>query len=224
MALHLWWFEAMDWKRLQDRLDFGMGAAARHTGQTADAYRPKDTYFPIRQENRFLQLPVTLLPAKGNANGISSYAEPFWRAIFDASYTRPGDYLRLPFGVFFIASQPPLLPVLCILTNRTISITRPSAQTATGTNPYGGLTAQNSPTLIENWPASVLAQDRLSTGSANLPADQSVPYWTVMLPAPPDVLFSPGDMINDDLGRSAVIAGSELTDVGWRVNAKMATT
>jgi hypothetical protein len=31
-------------------------------------------------------------------------------------------------------------------------------------------------------------------------------------------------MITDDIGRTAVIAGSELTNLGWRIIAKMATT
>jgi hypothetical protein len=37
-------------------------------------------------------------------------------------------------------------------------------------------------------------------------------------------VLSPGDIITDDLGRTAVINSSELTNLGWRISAKMATT
>jgi hypothetical protein len=57
-----------------------------------------------------------------------------------------------------------------------------------------------------------------------LPTDQVVPYWNILLPAIARIVLSPGDLITDDLNRTAVIAGSELTDLGWRISAKMATT
>jgi hypothetical protein len=60
--------------------------------------------------------------------------------------------------------------------------------------------------------------------SADLPNDTSVPYWTVLLPVIPDVILLPSDLMTDDLGRSAVVAAAELTDLGWRVTVKQATT
>jgi hypothetical protein len=36
--------------------------------------------------------------------------------------------------------------------------------------------------------------------------------------------LSPGDIVTDDLGRTATVAESELTNLGWRINARMATT
>jgi len=46
----------------------------------------------------------------------------------------------------------------------------------------------------------------------------------VLLPAPVGVVLAYGDLMSDDLGRSAVITSTELTPLGWRLNAKLATT
>ena len=50
------------------------------------------------------------------------------------------------------------------------------------------------------------------------------PYWTVLLPAFPGVVLRPADLMTDDLGRTAVVAAAELTDLGWRLSVKQATT
>ncbi|MDR3532821.1 MAG: hypothetical protein P4L90_19985 [Rhodopila sp.] len=214
----------MNGRKLHDRLYLGLGLSARHIGQSADAFRPKGPFRPLDKQNRFLRLPATFVSAKGNDGRTNVYGEVLWHGIFDASYTRPGDYLVLETGIYFVASQVPLLPVLCVGTNRTISVARPNMQTGTATNSYGGYTSNSSLTLMEGWPASVLGENKSSAPVVNLPADQTVPYWNVLVPAPAGITLSPGDLINDDLGRTAVIAGSELTDLGWRLSAKMATT
>jgi hypothetical protein len=164
------------------------------------------------------------LPAKGNDGRTNVYGEALWHGIFDASYTRAGDYLILDTGAFFIASQEPLLPVLCVKANRTISIVRPDMQTSAAGNVYGGYTSGSSLPLMEGWPASVLGENRTSASSTDLPTDQSIPYWNILLPAITTVNLSPGDLVTDDLKRTATIAGTELTNLGWRISAKMATT
>jgi hypothetical protein len=214
----------MDGEKLQDRLYLGLGLSARHVGRSADAYRPAGPFDPLNKQNRFLRLPAVFVPPKGGSGTTNGYGQPLWHGVFDASYTRAGDYLALGTEIFFIASQAPLLPVLCVLANRTISISRPSIQTAWGTNPYGGFTADSSSALMSLWPASVLGEDRSSSVATGLPTDQTIPYWNILVPAPSGVILTPGDLITDDLGRSAFIAGSELTDLGWRITAKMATT
>jgi hypothetical protein len=214
----------MQGSKLQDRLYFGLGRAARHAGQLADAYRPRGAASPLDKRNRFLRLPAAFLPAKGDAGKTNLYGDPLWHGLFDASYTRPGDYIVLGEHRYFIASQAPMLPVLCVLANRTISITRPNAQSTVAGNPYGGYTAGSGTVTMVGWPASILGESRLGETGAGLPADLSVPYWNVLLPATTGVAISPGDLIADDLGRTATVSGSELTELGWRITAKMATT
>lgn len=214
----------MDSIRLQDRHHYALGTAARRVGDTTDAFRPNGCSNPLNKINRFLRLYASFLPKEGTLNRANGYGTAEWQGVFDASYTKPGDYLVQKRRTFFVAAQQPLLPVLCIETNRTISISRPNVQMHIAANPYGGYTVANNFLLIEGWPASVLGVVGKGEPAAGLPTDQSIPYLAVLLPAPPSVLLSPGDLISDDLGRSAVIVGSELTALGWRLTAKMATT
>jgi hypothetical protein len=214
----------MNGRKLQDRLYWGLGRSARHVGQSADAYRPKGPFNPLDKQNRFLRLPATFVSAKGNNGRTNVYGDPLWHGIFDASYTRTGDYLVLETGRFFVVSQEPLLPILCVKANRTISIVRPELQTNPASNSYGGYTLGRSVTLMEGWPASILGENRSGPSRTDLPTDQVIFYWNILLPAVGGVILSPGDLMTDDLHRTAVIAGCELTDLGWRLNAKMVTT
>jgi hypothetical protein len=214
----------MNGHRLQDRLYLGLGVSARHIGQPTDAFRPTRPFRPLDPQNRFLRLPATFISAGGKYSHANEYGDVFWYGIFDASYTRPGDYLVIGSAHFFVASQAPLLPILCVRTNRIISIAQPKMQMGIASNAYGGYTLGSSITLIDGWPASVLGENRSSRSTADLPTDQVIPYWNILMPPPPGIVLSPGDIISDDLGRAAVIVGSELTDLGWRISARMATT
>jgi hypothetical protein len=214
----------MNGRKLQDRLYLGMGLSARNIGQPADAFRPTGPFHPLAKENRFLRLPVTFASSSGKGNRTNDYGAPLWYGVFDASYTRSGDYLVTASGVFFIASQAPLLPVLCVKTNRTISFARPNMQTGIASNAYGGYTSGGSIILMGDWPASVLGEGKTSHSAIDLPTAQLLPYWNVLVPSSVGIVLSPSDIITDDLGRTAVVVGSELTDLGWRISARMATT
>jgi hypothetical protein len=214
----------MNGHRLQDRLYLGLGVSARRIGQPADAFRPAGPFHPLNPENRFLRLPATFISASGKYGHANQFGDVFWYGIFDGSYTQPGDYLVIGSGQFFVASQAPLLPILCVRANRIISIAQPKMQMGIASNAYGGYTLGSSIILIDGWPASVLGENRSSRSITDLPTDQVIPYWSVLMPSPSGIVLSPGDIITDDLGRTAVIVGSELTDLGWRISARMATT
>jgi hypothetical protein len=214
----------MDSQRLQDRLYYGLGIAAHRTGDSTDAFRPNGPINPIGESNRFLRLAASFLPMDGGAARANGYGAALWQGIFDAAYTRPGDYLVQQQRTFFIAAQQPLLPVLCIQTNRTISVLRPNQQTAPASNPYGGYTDNQAATLMGGWPASVIGVNGKGEPAAGLPTDQIIPLLAILMPAAQFVSLAPGDLISDDLGRTAVITGSELSGLGWRLTAKLATT
>jgi hypothetical protein len=209
---------------LQDRIRWGLNVAARSIGQSTDAYRPIDSSEPLRSANRFLRLRVAFANIHGAFERPNAYDHPLWSGIFDAAYTRVGDYLVQSSGTWFIAAQQPLLPVLCVRADRIVSFTRPAAPTTTGVNAYGGAIAATNTPLLTNWPASVRASSRAGAPSADLPGDTSLSYWTVLLPAIPDVGLLVADLMTDDLGRNAVIASAELTDLGWRLSVKQAAT
>ncbi len=207
-------------QRLQDRIDRGLGTAARHLGHEVDAYRPVTASNPLAAENRFLRLHAAFNDENLSFRRPIAYGRATWSGIFDRAYTQPGDYLSGPDGTFFIAAQQSLLPALCILTNRTIAVTRPAAPAIAGVNAYGGLLATTATPVLTAWPASILFAGAGSPGE--LPGDGGTPTWTVLLPSTPTALLS-ADLINDDVGKSYVIGSAELTSLGWRIVAKQAT-
>jgi len=214
----------MDSARLEDRIRWGLNVAARATGTTTSAYRPRGAEDPLAAQNRFLRLHAAFSGIDGKFARPNVYGNALWYGVFDAAYTRPGDYLLQHDAIWFIAAQQRLLPVLCVKTNRVISVTRPAAQTSTGVNTYGGVTAANVTPLITNWPASMLLTSRESRPLANLPNESSASLWTVLLPACSGVILQTADLMSDDLGRSGVVATTELTDLGWRLAVRQVTT
>jgi hypothetical protein len=209
---------------VQDRHCYAMGVAARHVGFWAEAFRPAGPDEPLRPGHRFLRLPVSFVPARGGERRTILPGDPLWQGIFDASYTQPGDYIVAGTGIFFIASQVPLLPVLCVRTNRTISITRPATQNQlTGTN-YGGYRPGASTPVLTKWPVSAITSGQYGQPETTLPTNQPSANLSLLIPPLKETLLSNGDIIVDDLGRSGVLISTEQTDLGWRATVKIVTT
>lgn len=213
----------MKYSKLQDRLYRSLGTAARHTGRWGDAFRPRSPHSPLAPESRFLKLPVTLDPLMGSGGG-DAFEHIFWRGTFDGCYTKPGDYIVLNGQIYFIASQEPLQPIICIRTNRIVSIARSTQVPVNAAGAYGGFSPANASAYLSEYPASVLIESKMSAASADLPTDQAIPYWTVYLPSHPDITIMSGDFISDDMGRSALVSYADQSIMGWRLIAKMAST
>ncbi len=211
-------------KRLQDRISWASNICARAAGEWADAYRPSAPADPLAPANRFLRLPALFTGVQGQFTRPQGYGDALAHGIFDYAYTRAGDYLVQGEATWFIAAQQPLLPALCVRTSRIVSFARPAAPATTGVNGYGGVTASSVAALLTNWPASVIGSSGSGQPAAQLPSDSSVPFWTVLLPAPPGIVLLPADLMSDDLGRTAVVAAAELTALGWRLTVKQAIT
>lgn len=208
---------------LQDRVSRALGTAARAIGVSTDAYRPSGVADPIALSNRFLRLPAAF-SIDGRFARPAGYGDALWQGVFDSAYTRPGDYLCQFDGTWFIAAQPRFAPVLCVRTNRAVSFARAAAPAVAGVSTYGGVTLANAAPLLVKWPASVLGVAGGGRPNAGLPSDSAVPFWTVLLPAFGDVVLRPADLMTDDLGRSATVAAAELSELGWRLTVKQATT
>jgi hypothetical protein len=213
-----------------------MGVAARRTGVSCDAYRPAGISAPLSPAKRFLRLMAAFNVADPAFRRSTNFGQAVWYGIFDSAYTRPGDYLKESASarVWFIAAQPNLLPVVCVLTNRVVSFFRPEAPKLPGRNQYGGVDRSKSVPLLANWPACVLAGHGGEREPAGLPSDVRLGGYKVLLPAgacsgcqnsgvSPKALRT-DDFMTDDLGRSYVIDSAELTELGWRLSAKLATT
>jgi hypothetical protein len=210
----------MDQAKLADRLGRANGIAARVLGAPHDLYRPGSAMNPLDLANRVLRLPAAFPPDLKFAKP-AGYGTSLVMGVFDSSATQPGDYLAGPSGTYFIASQRPLLPVLCVLANRTVSFGRPAAPASVGANAYGGVSVASASLLAANWPASVLSNSAGQQGL--LPSDATIPTWVILLPTMPVSLRS-ADLVMDDLGRNFVVASAEQSALGWRITANQAAT
>lgn len=221
--------------RLADRVRRSYGRAAIVLGTWCDAYRPSDTADPLRSNNRFMRVQAAFSSPEGDFAHPVGYGQVAWWGVFDSAYTRPGDYLvreqaapgsaNPGGGIWFIAQQQPLLPVLCVHANRMVSFARPTASTSSsGVGSYGGFTLADATTLLTGFPASVLNALGLGLDPTDLPADAPPKSWEVLLPGVPGLVLLDGDLMTDDLGRNAVVSSAELSELGWRLLVKQTTT
>jgi hypothetical protein len=214
----------MSLDHIQDRIRWGLNVAARHLGAPTDAYRPSGASGPTAPANRYLRLHAAFTAPDDRFQRPNGYGAATWHGVFDAAYTKVGDYLVRNGDVWFIAAQQDLLPVLCVKADRLVSFARPDAPSNAGVNAYSGVTTDTTTPLLTDWPASILGVGGSGMPSADLPSDQSVPYWTVLMPAYGDVVLLPADLMQDDLGRNGTVAAAELTALGWRITVKQSST
>jgi hypothetical protein len=212
----------MDADHLQDRLDWGLNRAANIVGRVTDAYRPVGNSDPLDRSNRYLRLRAAFSRADGNFTRAIGYGVAIWRGMFDASYTRVGDYLVQDHDIWFIAEQHYLLPILCVRTNRIISITRqatPSTETSTG-----AVNSNSMVTVISQWPASVLEAGTEGKSPTGLPGDTTIAKSITLVPSVHGEIVLPTDIVTDDLGVNSVVLAAELSNLGWRLIVRQVTT
>lgn len=218
----------MDAATLQNRIYRGYGKAAARLGLPNVVSRPTSAADPLANV-------IGTLPCSFNAEDWkyvkpNKYGRPTWYGLFDASTTQAGDYLVGPQGTFFIAAQQLHLSVLCVECNRSIALLRqPAPSASTGAQPYGGVciaesepglgTLDPSGALVKGWPCSILIGGRTEKGGT-LPMSTKDAGWQILLPKSVPLVLRASDVLLDDLGRRYVLEAAELSDLGWRCNAK----
>jgi hypothetical protein len=214
----------MDGLRLADRLAYGAGCAARRLGFLHDAYRPDGPQCPIDLTNRFLRLAVAYVLPGGSVDAPSGFGVPFRQAWADWSYLRIGDYLVGPEGTAFVVAIEPPKPMLVVMTNADVSLSRPAAPVLPGVNPYGAVLPGTSAVLIAGFPASLLVggmSDRSHTGLAD---DTKLPGFVCMLPGVAGVRPMVADIVADSYGARYVVNAVERLNNVWRLSMNQAVS
>ena len=201
----------MDGQKLQSLISKGMAVAGRLLGTPYVVYRPKGANSPTGPRNRLIVLNAAFAAAGKGSTRAPGYGQAVWQGSFDARYTQAGDYLVGASGTFFVAQQWPGLPVQCVLTNRSVTIVRPTAA-AQGT--YSGFFASPGERVIIGWPASILESGE--HGGSARPQETRLGNWQILLPVLP-VAPHAADVITDDLGSTYVIGAAEQSSLGWRL-------
>lgn len=209
---------------LQDMIDRGMGRAALKAGRLCNAFRPNGGVAPCAPTNRYLQLRAAFNAADPHFVRANAYGHPVWYGVFDSAYTATGDYLVEVESArtFFIAAQPSLLPNVCVLAERVVSIARPEGPCGFGMQGYGGVRQGALMPLLTFWPASMLegGAGGGSRYSGDLPSDVRLGAFTVLLPPTPSIVLRVEDLLRDDLGRNFVVSTAELSALGWRLGVR----
>ncbi len=200
-----------------------MGRAAVALGSWHDAFRPRTAFAPLDRRNLFLRLRAAFVPLDGSFAHPVAYGVAVWQGLFDAAYTRPGDYLKDADGaVWFIAAQQHLLPTLCVRASRRIALARPGAADVAGVNAYGGVVKTRTTAIASGIPAAMLESQAARLDASEIPAGVPSGLWTALLPALPGLALAGGELLTDDLGRTGTVVNAELSDLGWRLVVKQA--
>lgn len=209
----------MDGTRLQALLNHGAGISASHVGLPYLGYRPIAAQQPLSAAVQYGPIAAAFDTKNFRFRRPSAVEETVWVGLFDSSATAAGDYLVGAAGTFFIASQPALLPPVCVLTNRTLSLSRPGAPGQLGANGYGGISKALQVVLLDGWPASVTDASGAAPG---LPGEQRFAAWSVRLPTLP-VRPEVGDLLGDDLGQGYVIVAAGEVNGFWQLAVRQTT-
>jgi hypothetical protein len=214
----------MDAATLQVRLALGQSRTASRIGSPHDIFRPQALLFPLDPGNLIQRIPAAFLPESGHANRAVTDTQPYWTGAFDTTITRPGDLLRRvsDHATWFIAAQQLGLPPLCTRCTRLIDITRPASASTAGLNVYGGTITATDTLLAQAWPARFLGSGSTGTADYGIAGELPTGTYIVLLPVSLAVRVLNGDRITDDLGRTNVVAGAELTDQAWRLTVQQA--
>ena len=212
----------MDGTRLQALASKGYGIAGRKTGTDYAQYRPSDALDPLATVLATLSASFDAKAPYGFA-APNEYGDARWYGLLDTSAVQPGDYLTGQGGTFFIAAVQPLLPAFCINCNATLSVLHVPASAAVGVQiDYSAVYADAETEIMAGWPASLLFGGQRSQSEARLPGELALPAFTVLLPAFAGVTIQPSDVLRDSDGVRYVVQAAELSDLGWRLNARRA--
>jgi hypothetical protein len=210
----------MDGAKLQDKIYIGYGKAAKRIGFDYQQFRATSASNPL------LTTALQTLPAsfttKFTYNAPNKYGEATWLGLFDARLFAPGDFLVGRQGTFFIAAMQDTLPILCVQTNRVVSVLRVGMDSGVGLGGWAGDRRAAEVSIMQGWPASILQGTKGEGNPTQLPGDVRTPWWLILMPAWPGVVFRTSDIIRDELDRKYVISSAELTDMGWRCTAMQA--
>ncbi|HUB90955.1 MAG TPA: hypothetical protein VMA74_14615 [Dyella sp.] len=215
----------MDGNTLQGKLYAGYAAAAQRIGISFAQYRPTVGTPALGIGNQVGSVLAAFDTGPFAFTKPQDYGKATWTCLADGRLLLPGDYLSASSGTYFIASMQPLLPIMAVLCNRTVTVWRPQQQAAIGPLGYGGSTQTNETAIADAFPASVLAASKTGHAPTNLPGDVPDAWYTLLLPGlPGGMQMLAHDVVTDDLNNRYVLSSVELSGLGWRCSMMQAET
>ena len=106
---------------------------------------------------------------------------------------------------------------------RTITVTRPTTQTAVGTRGYSGLKSTNETSVVTGLPASIQWDSRGKTAEAGLPGDSTGrQQWRIYIPKGNAALglINKDDIVTDDQGTRYQVTAPYWDSLGYSLIAE----
>ncbi|WP_062018243.1 hypothetical protein [Gluconobacter japonicus] len=219
----------MDQARLQALTARGYSKAAKRIGAETVQYRPTSLTDPLASPY------ASFLAAFNNDAGFSFKAPTLWGkpavfGLFDTMDVQVGDILVSSGERYFVARFEAFQPPLCILCDRTISLFG-NASSGDGTtgddsssacplagyqDDYGTSGDDGSSAVASGWPCSILLKGSGEASGSSIPGAIKAAVYQLLLPVMPG--FNPQVYMTatDDLGRSYVIEGVEVSQYGTK--------
>ncbi len=217
----------MNEARLQQVLGKGYAIAAARVGSTFELYRPSAFDSVLEPINLIAASFKCGTAAYGNGFGFEKpdqHRDHYNNLLGDTRIMQKGDYLvSVQYGTWFVADMPSIKPALGVRCDRVLTVKRAGSAgtgcTTVGLSGYSGPVAANEADILIGWPASLMEVGGRARGNAGLPIDAGAPSVEIMMPALPDVMIEPADVIACDLGRRYIVKGAELSKFGWKIMA-----
>ena len=216
----------MDPAELQDRVHRGLNAAARAVGsghrclQAIGSIRAAGAQEPIPAPARRLHVTgwqVSRIPIM--------YGDALWYGIFDAAYTQPGDYLvQARFRLVHRRTAAAAAGVVRTDQPHRLILAPGRAVDYRREHLWWRHHRDQRNTARRTGRRACLARRTEAVRTPTCRATVRSPTGPFCCRQSPDVILLPSDLMTDDLGRNAVVAAAELTDLGWRMTMKQATT
>ena len=215
----------VDLATIRARVNFGLGKAAGVLGNATTQYRPADLLAPLAAQ----AVIGTLMAAFDEDPRFGfmrpqQYARPVVSVLADATGLQVGDYLSGPDGIFFISSVESVKPATAVRTTATLNAVRPSGGVLAGANPPSGDGLAFETTLLQGWPAAMLAAGADLHGDVNLPGDVRMGRWEILMPRVAGAELRSSDILVDQDQVRHVVMSAEASALGWRIYAVQETT
>ena len=215
----------MDGARIQILVDKGYRIAAKNIGLPFNIFRPTTAFNPLDHTNFIIKTPAAFA-VNEKFKEAREFGKSNWIAYIDPALIQPYDYVventaianQLP-RTFYISSKQPLLPNVAIQCNMTINIMRPYSSMSIGAVGYGGDVSTQELTIMTGFPVSMLQGPKGEKSETGLVGDVRLPWYLIFMPYIEGVRILTNDVIIDQHQNRYKISSTELTPLGWRLNA-----
>lgn len=226
---------------LQATIYAGYGTAAAALGaETFGVFRGA-----ADESASFTGSPLFTLPAQFTNSKVAGYNfdrsyvydDVTLAGLFDATNCQQGDYLvgQISGRIFFIIGLEPMLPIVCVQANRTVSLTRTIPQAGSGGPgssgpsqpggqiPYWGRTeAPSANSAPITAPACMIASAGRATSRSDMPSAAPGPSrWRIYVSAGtfPKGAIHDRDFLTDEEGNRHQVEAAGWTNLGYRLES-----